>query len=209
MSQIFTPGTLVPIGSGVKLGEGLYERHGQTYASRVGLLRIATSSTEPATQVASIESHTLGARHALLPQIGQTVVGTITRIASRYVSIDIQVLEDERPGGRAAYLEEPFKGTIRSQDIWPADDKDAPTQLYLAFRPGDLVRGRIIGVGDASAGFLVSTGVEATLGVVFAKCAASGEPMVAVSWNEMMCSKTGTKEPRKPAKPSAPAPLTL
>lgn len=203
MSQVFVPGTQVPLGANVKLGEGLYERHGQIYASRVGVLAVKPSTTEPNSLVASIESHTLGARHALLPHIGQSIIGTVTRITSRYVGIDIQVLESEHSEGRSAYLEEPFKGTIRSQDVWPADDKDAPTQLYLAFRPGDLVRARIIGVGDASAGFLVSTAAEATFGVIFARCSASGEPMVAVSWNEMMCSKTGAKEPRKPAKPSS------
>ena len=58
-------------------------------------------------------------------------------------------------------------------------------------------------MGDASAGFLLSTGVEQTLGVVHAKAAVSGEPLVPVSWNEMICPKTGAKEPRKPAKPSS------
>jgi exosome complex component CSL4 len=187
------PGTLVQL-TGCDLGEGLYKRDGHIYASRLGTLTVTPIDNR---QVASVVSR-CGSNNTLIPSIGQTILGTVTRITTRYTGIDINVLEG--PSG-AVYFEEPFKGTLRAQDIWPSEDKDAPTQMYFAFRPGDLVRARIIGVGDASAGFLLSTAIEESLGVVFARCAASGEPLVPISWNEMMCAKTGIKEPRKPAKP--------
>jgi exosome complex component CSL4 len=184
------PGSLLQVSGDVELGEGLYRRNGCIYASRVGTV---TTVDNKLLQVTSSRTN-----HSLLPSIGQTIIGTVTRLTTRYVGIDISVLETNPP----VYLEEPFKGTLRGQDIWPIEDKEAPTQMNMAMRPGDLVRARIIGVGDASAGFLLSTAVEETLGVVFSRCASTGEPLVPVSWNEMVCSKTGIKEHRKPAKPS-------
>lgn len=202
------PGSLVQVSGRVELGDGLYRHDNQIRASRLGTIRVeegvvaaATAGEEPtAASVARVESSTRGAVHSLLPSIGQYVLGTVSRLNPRYAALDICVLETA--GGRGVYLEEPFRGTIRSQDIWPPEDKEAPTQLYMAFRPGDLVRAKIIGVGEASAGFLLSTAVEDSLGVLFARCAASGEPLVAASWNEMICSRTGVREPRKPAKPA-------
>ena len=73
--------------------------------------------------------------------------------------------------------------------------------MATCFRPGDLVRAKIIGVGDASSGFLLSTATSPTHGVVFARCAASGQALVPVAWNQMVCSQTGLKEPRKAARP--------
>jgi exosome complex component CSL4 len=185
------------------LGEGVYRLNDQLYASRVGTVKVIKVSPEEGDKTSSTSTVMVLPTPPSVPQVGQTVLGTVTRLASKYVGIDIRVVERPLPE-RSIYYEEPFKGTIRAQDIWPLDDKDAPTgQLYLAYRPGDLVRARIIGVGDASAGFLLSTGIEDSLGVVYAKAAASGRPLVAVSWNQMMCPLTGSKEFRKTAKPSA------
>jgi exosome complex component CSL4 len=188
------PGSLLQVSGDFELGPGLYRLNGCIYSSRVGT--ISTTALQDGKQLIQVVSPR-GANYTLLPTIGQTILGTVTRLTTRYVGIDISVLDTVPP----VYLEEPFKGTLRSQDIWPPEDKEAPQQMNLAFRPGDLVRARIIGMGDASAGFLLSTAVEDSLGVVFARCAASDEPLVPISWNEMICSKTGIKENRKPAKP--------
>lgn len=184
------PGTLLPLNG--EAGEGVYKLNGSLYSSRVGIVE----EREGTIRVTSPHHHPSST--LLLPQIGQTIIGTVTKLTSRYVGVDISVLEGPI---RATHLQEPFKGTLRSQDVWPADDKEAPTQLNLAYRPGDLIRARIIGMGDASAGFLLSTALEETLGVIFARCTATGEPLVPSSWNEMICCKSGIKEARKPAKP--------
>lgn len=194
MDETVLPGTLLNVSGDAVLGEGLYARNGCIYASRVGTLTSSTIEGQTLLSIKSVHRPNL----SVVPQIGQAIIGTVTRLTTRYASIDISVLEFST---KSIYLQEPFKGTLRSQDIWPSDDKDAPQTLNLAVRPGDLVRARIIGVGDASAGFLLSVAVEETLGVVFAKCAATGEPLVPISWNEMLCPKSGIKEPRKPAKP--------
>lgn len=191
------PGTLLQVTGNVELGDGVYKREGRIYASRVGAVKTTGNIVSVHSQNAST--------HALIPSIGQTILGTVTRLTSKYVGVDISVIESSTSTEKSTYLEEPFKGTLRSQDIWPADDKEAPQQINYSFRPGDLVRARIIGVGDASAGFLVSTSVDDELGVVFARCAATGEPLVPISWNEMLCPVSGIKEPRKAAKPRTKA----
>lgn len=190
------------------VGDGLYTHNGQVYASRVGYLR--RERTPPL-----VESEEEGNRMTLsvwpsspaIPAIGQNILGTITRLTSKYAAVDIRVIESNttisNSSTKSVYLTQPFRGTLRATEIWPEADREAASQpLYRSFRPGDLIRARVIGVGEAAAGFLLSTAIDLEFGVVYARCAASGEPMVSVSWREMMCSKTGIREPRKAAKPT-------
>lgn len=213
------PGMALNVAGDVQLGEGLYRRSddpGRVYVSRRGTLervggdcrrgdeQVEGEDGRQSSVLLQVSSPSMGGR--AVPQVGQTVIGMVTRLTTRYIGVDILVGESHNGGAAspsATYYGEPFKGTLRSQDVWPADDREAPSQLYQACRPGDLVRARIIGVGDASAGFLLSTGLDVELGVIFARGAASGQPMVPVSWREMMCSHTGIKEARKAAKPQA------
>ena len=57
---------------------------------------------------------------------------------------------------------------------------------------------RVISLGDASAGYLLTT-AENELGVVIAKSEA-GASLVPVSWTEMQCPVSYGKEERKVAK---------
>ena len=68
---------------------------------------------------------------------------------------------------------------------------------YNCFRPGDVVRGQILSLGDKRA-YYVST-QRNDLGVVGARCAVSGIQMIAASWETMKCPLTGTVEHRKVA----------
>lgn len=203
--DVILPGSMISIEGGynadtIELGEGVYVADGSVYASRAGTLQIISPGGQK-TQLSVITTQNAGQSAA--PQIGNIIVGTVTKVTSRYIGVEIRVVERAGSTG-AIFLEEPWKGTLRSQDIWPAEEKEAPlTQLYLASRPGDLIRAKIIGVGDTSAGFLISTAIGEEYGVVFAKCAASGLPMLPLSWNEMICPQSGIKESRKPARPKA------
>lgn len=222
------PGMALNVAGNVQLGEGLYKRRedpGRVYVSRRGILERVEDRPRRGEQaegddrlqpvLLQVAPSTGG---GAIPQVGQTIIGMVTRLTTRYIGVDILVGEPHNGGeataatlstlegstsSSATYYGEPFKGTLRSQDVWPADDREAPSQLYQACRPGDLIRARIIGVGDASAGFLLSTGLDVELGVIFARGAASGQPMVPVSWREMICPQTGIKEARKAAKPQA------
>src|SRR5690606_3837398 len=98
-------------------------------------------------------------------------------------------------------------------------------QVYRSFRPGDVVMAEVISLGDARSYYLSTARNE--LGVIFAESEAgtstkdkllvtligrvshigirsclAGETMVPISWQEMMCPKTKTKEFRKCAKPA-------
>jgi len=193
------PGDLVQVSGQAILGEGLYQRGSIIHASRRGDITL----TDSVVSVQSLDQK--GCAYATIPVAGDLILGTVNRITARYASIDIAVIE--RPAG-SLYLQEPFKGTIRLQDIHsaPLNVPTSSQQLYLWFRPGDLVRARVLSVGDSSSGFFLST-IEAEedsvpLGVVFAKCATSGEPMVPLAWNQMACPRTGLIENRKTARPT-------
>ena len=70
--------------------------------------------------------------------------------------------------------------------------------MLLLPRPGDIALARVISLGDAMAGYLLTT-AENELGVVIARSEA-GAAMVPVSWSEMQCPVSCSKEGRKVAK---------
>jgi exosome complex component CSL4 len=74
------------------------------------------------------------------------------------------------------------------------------TNIEHAFRPGDLVLARVLSLGDTRR-YILGT-AEPHLGVLYAKCATSGQAMIPLSWQEMQCPVTGTKEFRHVAKPN-------
>ena len=94
-------------------------------------------------------------------------------------------------------LNEPFRGQIRKEDIREFE-KDK-IEMFKCFRPGDIVLARVLSMGEASSGYLLSTS-ENELGVVIAKSEHSAVKMIPVSWTEMQCPKTYNKEFRKIAK---------
>ncbi|XP_030342726.1 exosome complex component CSL4 isoform X4 [Strigops habroptila] len=93
-------------------------------------------------------------------------------------------------------LKSTFRGTIRKEDI-RATEKDK-VEVYKSFRPGDIVLAKVISLGDSQSNYLLST-AENELGVVAARSEA-GMQMVPVSWCEMQCPRTHTKEFRKVAR---------
>lgn len=116
-----------------------------------------------------------------------------------------------------------FQGVVRSQDV-RSTEKDK-VKLADCFRPGDVVRATVISLGDARSYYLSTAGNE--LGVIYATCATSasagaggeegasvvgvggagwnvsGNPMVPISWNQMIDPVTGVVENRKCAKPDS------
>ncbi|KAM6066823.1 exosome complex component CSL4 isoform 3-T3 [Chlamydotis macqueenii] len=93
-------------------------------------------------------------------------------------------------------LKSTFRGTIRREDI-RATEKDK-VEVYKSFRPGDIVLAKVISLGDAQSNYLLST-AENELGVVVAHSEA-GVQMVPISWCEMQCPQTHTKDFRKVAR---------
>jgi exosome complex component CSL4 len=181
--------------SSLQSGYGVYEKDGYFIASLPGTLIQSSENVISVQSLSSTGSHKK-LHTQVIPAIGQDIIGKIVKINSKYAGVDILAVDGELP------LMEPIKGTIRTQDIVEVDEKEIPP-VHLAFRPGDLVRARMIGIGDPSAGYLLSTGVTPHLGVIYGKSAAAGAPMLPYAWNEMICSQTGIKEKRKCAKPKS------
>merc|ERR1719228_937146 len=125
----------------------------------------------------------------VVPAAGDIVTVRILSCNPRFAKAPIVCVRD-------VVLSEPFRGQIRKEDV-RATEKDR-VEMYRSFRPGDIVLARVISMGDAGAGYLVST-TENELGVVIAKSEA-GANMVPVSWTEMQCPATYNKEGRKVAK---------
>uniref|UniRef100_A0A669PS48 Exosome component 1 n=1 Tax=Phasianus colchicus TaxID=9054 RepID=A0A669PS48_PHACC len=108
----------------------------------------------------------------LLPGVGAVVTCKVCSINSRFAKVNILYVG-------STPLKSTFRGTIRREDI-RATEKDK------------------ISLGDAQSNYLLST-AENELGVVVARSEA-GVQMVPISWCEMQCPQTHTKDFRKVAR---------
>lgn len=167
-------------------GQGVYVRDGFVCASIVGhqtTEQPLEAGTRPLVHVLSASSI------PLVPKQGDVVTVKVSRVAQTTASCLIMCV-----GTRA--LDQEFKGVIRQQDVRATEiDK---VVMYDCFRPGDIVRAEVCSLGDARSYYLTTAKNE--LGVVYAKSAAAGAPMVPVSWLEMQCPDTQAVEKRKVAK---------
>ncbi|KIY72848.1 hypothetical protein CYLTODRAFT_417625 [Cylindrobasidium torrendii FP15055 ss-10] len=170
---------VLPTGPAPRLGRGVYEKNGQVRASLVGRPHhdgstLAISRTRP---------------HPPAPN--SIVLGSVTRLSPVQALLSISVVDGvPTPPG------EEFTGVIRVQDV-RATEKDK-IKIADCFRGGDVVRGQVISLGDARSYFI--TTARNDLGVIFATSEA-GATLEPVSWERMRCSKTGSIEKRKCAKP--------
>ncbi|XP_074089320.1 exosome complex component CSL4 isoform X4 [Macrotis lagotis] len=108
----------------------------------------------------------------LLPDVGTIVTCKVSSINSRFAKVHILYVG-------STPLKNSFRGTIRKEDV-RATEKDK------------------ISLGDAQSNYLLTT-AENELGVVVAH-SESGVQMVPISWCEMQCPRTHTKEFRKVAR---------
>ncbi len=129
-----------------------------------------------------------GAREALTPQIGDVVLCRVTKVDPRGARAKILAV-GETP------LRGDFGAMIRVQDVRLTQVDQV--EMYKSFRPGDVVRAQVVSLGDRRHYYLATQRND--LGVVGAKCAVSGVPMVAASWETMRCPVTNTIEHRKVA----------
>jgi exosome complex component CSL4 len=147
----------------------------------------------------SISVNPLETRCARIPPTGSTIIGKCVRITQRFVALDIEAIAYDDDETNVVGLVTPLKGTIRLQDIYPVEELEIPV-VPNCFRPGDMVKARILGRGEPSAGLLLSTGIDLSLGVIFA-ANKDGVPLQVISWNQMLDPTTGLLEPRRCAKP--------
>ncbi|XP_011245615.1 exosome complex component CSL4 isoform X2 [Mus musculus] len=161
-------------------GSGTYTRHGYIFSSLAGCLMKTSENgavKEAATQRAfplrvPVVSVMRETESQLLPDVGAVVTCKVSSINSRFAKVHILYVG-------STPLKNAFRGTIRKEDI-RATEKDK------------------ISLGDAQSNYLLTT-AENELGVVVAH-SESGVQMVPISWCEMQCPKTHTKEFRKVAR---------
>ncbi|NWY00276.1 EXOS1 protein, partial [Nothoprocta ornata] len=165
-------------------GGGTYTRHGFVYASLAGRLRRTGDGS--GLPVVSVQRE---AEAQLLPDVGAVVTCKVCSINARFAKVHILYVG-------STPLKSTFRGTIRKEDI-RATEKDK-VEVYKSFRPGDIVLAKVISLGDAQSNYLLST-AENELGVVVARSEA-GVQMVPISWCEMQCPRTHTKDFRKVAR---------
>eukprot|EP00039_Didymoeca_costata_P020036 m.339810 g.339810 ORF g.339810 m.339810 type:complete len:193 (+) comp18978_c0_seq1:161-739(+) len=166
-------------------GPGCYSRDGFICASLCGCVTVSRAEGKPVVEVLPQNPR------LVLPEVGAKVLCRVVSITPRHAKVEI-ILVEEKPSS------EKFRGLIRIQDIRETE-RDKVT-IFKSFRPGDVVAAKIISLGDARSYYLSTA--ENHLGVVWAR-SEKGGVLRPVSWEEMECTKTGSKEYRKVAKPRA------
>jgi len=167
-------------------GPGTYTQHGYIYSSLAGELTLVTRPDK----VTSVEvMSATGKDGCVVPAQRDIVTVKVLAVNPRFAKVHILCVGE-------VVLSEPFRGMIRKEDV-RATEKDR-VEMYRSFRPGDISLARVISLGDAMVGYLLTT-AENELGVVIARSEA-GAAMVPVSWTEMQCPITCSKEGRKVAK---------
>ena len=198
---VVCPGEPLRFAEEFRAGPGTYVRDQHVVAAVVGTTRVVPATAEaedrrPVVEVvrqgtngASLGTVTARAGGSLIPQVGDEVFARVARVNPRLCNCDVMTVN-----GQAA--EDSFSGVIRTQDVRVTEtDK---IDMYDCFVPGDVVRARILSMGDTRSYYLTTAANE--LGVVRAKSPFTGELMVAASWEEMECPSTGQRCKRKVAK---------
>ena len=180
------PGMLLGAAESCEAGEGAYVLEGGIYASVIGRKR-SRAAAEGSKTTIGVEQRSGG--HSAQPQIGDMVSAKVTKVNPRMAACLIVCVN-----GRA--LEQNFPGVIRAQDV-RATETDT-VEIYNSFMPGDIVRAQVLSLGDRDSYYLTTAKNE--LGVISATCASSGGKMVPISWQEMQCPLSLSKELRKVAR---------
>ena len=183
--KIFIPGQRIcRISDSVVQGIGTFENDGILYSTLAGYLR----RTVQMDGKERVEIMTQAKEQNVVPSVDSLVTARISNANPRFCKCEILSVENTS-------LTEPFSGMIRKEDV-RATEKDR-VEMYKSYRPGDIVIARVVSLGDSQS--YVLTTAENELGVVCAH-SQSGVLMVPISWCEMQCPKTLSKEFRKVAK---------
>lgn len=181
------PGDYLGSSAQFSRGPGTYEKGSGIFSELVGKVKVETTDsgngTKPAISV--MGKYSL----STIPTVGSVVITRVLNISERQAKVVIMSVEK-------GLLQEPLSGVIRKEDV-RAVEKDS-VDIFASFRPGDIVRARVVSLGESHTHYGLSTDRN-ELGVIMAT-SERGYPMGPVSWTEMQCSQTGTRETRKVAK---------
>lgn len=185
--DVVIPGDALGQASKYSQGVGTCVRRGTLYATLVGKVKVEKPAESKELPAMTVQAR--NRRAGTVPEVGSRVIGKVININERQAKVNMICIEGKM-------LSEPFHGVIRREDV-RAMEKDS-VLIFNSFHPGDMVRARVISLGEGPSYVLSTAGNE--LGVILAKCDDCGEMMSPVSWCEMQCNKTGVREKRKVAK---------
>ncbi|CBZ52352.1 3'-5' exoribonuclease CSL4, related [Neospora caninum Liverpool] len=196
-----TPGERLGSTSEFAPGRGTYVKDDFIYAAIVGLEHVGPPSPRPPTSAEGTREESKAAGlpvlsvvssakcAAVLPTTGCFVLAQVTKISHHRVDCSILAVDGQT-------LAEPFRGFIRSQDIRETDVDSV--DVLECYKPGDVVRAKVISVGDGRC-YVLST-ASAELGVLFAQ-GKDGSQLQPVTCKLMRCDVTGRLQKRKVAAP--------
>ena len=196
--KIVTPGIRVGRNQESAVGENCYLERNFIYASATG--EPATREAEQLSDAEDEQNEDSGkpiayvkkaAAAATIPRRGQSVIARVQKI-NQGDRVDCEILMVE-----GDLLQSPFKGVIRLHDIREFDVDNL--EILNCFRPGDVIKAHVLSLGDSRSVYLSTYGEQ--FGVIMATSLEGGS-LTAVSFEMMVCQKTGKKEFRKVAKPT-------
>mmetsp|Transcript_62473 Transcript_62473/g.103942 ORF Transcript_62473/g.103942 Transcript_62473/m.103942 type:complete len:199 (-) Transcript_62473:160-756(-) len=181
------PGQQLGHATEVTAGTGTFVWGQYVHASVAGMSSL--DATKYPAVVSTSQHVSLMQQVAMLPAVGDNVTCRISRITSRMANVEILCVD-------GVALREPCNAILHREDV--REFETDKVEMYNCYRPGDVVQARVISLGDSRSYFITTAAID--LGVVFAM-SAEGTAMQPISWQEMVCPITNTREPRKVAKP--------
>lgn len=177
------PGETVDNTGKRKASFGVYQNGNKQLISSVAGLRVERGSDDKGSlEVVHWKSGDI------IPEVGDIVIAKIIKITQRFAQAEIICINDKP-------LLHCCIGIIRSQDVRELDTGDV--KIWKCYRPGDIVKGSIISLGNQS-DFYLSTAAP-QFGVISAT-SSLGHTMKPIAWNKMQCLTTKVIESRKVAK---------
>lgn len=172
------PGDYLSDSAAFSAGNGCYKAEDCIRASVCGLVTVKNNVLS----VKSTCSH-------MVPREKSVVLCKVLAINSNNAKVQIICVN-----GKVS--REPLKGIIRREDI-RATEIDS-VEVFDSFRPRDIVRARVLGLGE-NQGYALTT-AENELGVIVARNSDNNGLMDPISWCEVQDRETGKKQKRKVAK---------
>ena len=178
---IVAPGDRLGASSEYLVGPGTYEDLGIIFSSLVGTVHEEEGQNQK--RMMTVRSKN---QSPVVPKAGDIITGKVQRVQQHQCHVSISCVGQHS-------LSSDFRGVVRLVDVRATEiDK---VVMSDSFRPGDIVRCEVLGLGDLRS-YILST-ARNDLGVIFAKSASSGQPLVPISWSEMQCPETLMLEKRK------------
>lgn len=173
-------------------GPGTFEKNGKIISSLAGPVIVKNGGKDDALPIMSVDHFARKNASRQVPMVGDEVMGKITRVNAQSAIVDIQCLGDTT-------LQADSQGVIRLEDVFPAEVDSQAVQMLNCYRPGDVVKARIVSLGDSRQYFLSTA--EVGLGVCWTRNE-NGDVMLPVAWDTVESKDSKTSQNRKTSLPA-------